>query len=255
MNAIHKNLYKVSIAVAMIFVAVAANATTISLTTDGASGFINGAFFQQIDAQATGTGVINTFVRIHKSPTEQGYNTSGRPLKFDEDTSLLVTHDLQLSSVPTVTVDGNVYRQFLLDLNEPGQATGSLITLDSLQVYLGPVGGLTPDTLSLLSSLGTKIYDLDGIEASSIELKASLNSGSGSGDMYAYILDNLFTGPSTQYVYLYSAFGVPNTSDGGFEEWAVVGQPTPPVPEPGTLLLLGCGLFGLAIFSKRRMKA
>ena len=38
--------------------------TGLDLTTAGASGFINGAFFQQVPDQSTGTGVIDPFVRL-----------------------------------------------------------------------------------------------------------------------------------------------------------------------------------------------
>src|SRR4051812_16999352 len=37
---------------------------TVDLTTHGAAGAANGALFRQFDAQPTGTGVINSFVRL-----------------------------------------------------------------------------------------------------------------------------------------------------------------------------------------------
>jgi len=37
--------------------------------------------------------------------------------------------------------------------------------------------------------------------------------------------------------------------------WVGSGNGTPPIPEPGTILLLGGGLLGLALYGKRRMKA
>src|SRR5262245_11232416 len=62
--------------------------TPLDLTMRGSEGTIEGAVFQQCDAQPTGTGVIQSFVRVQtanaKSSVEQGYNTDGRPLQFDE---------------------------------------------------------------------------------------------------------------------------------------------------------------------------
>ena len=57
--------------------------TMLDLTSQGSSGVINDAIFQQSDAQPTGSGVIHSFLRIQtNAPTEQGYNTDGRPLQI-----------------------------------------------------------------------------------------------------------------------------------------------------------------------------
>ena len=56
---------------------------TLDLTARGSSGAINGAEFVQFDARPTGTGVIDSFVRVQalgNTSSEQGYNTSARPL-------------------------------------------------------------------------------------------------------------------------------------------------------------------------------
>jgi hypothetical protein len=47
-------------------------------------------------------------------------------------------------------------------------------------------------------------------------------AGSGQGDLFVYIPTSYFTGANGAYVYLYSAFGNPSESDGGFEEWGVI---------------------------------
>src|SRR5262245_6236332 len=96
--------------------------TMIDLTTPGSDGTANGAIYQQCDAQPTGTGVIRSFVRVQGaasgSSVEQGYNTDGRPLQFDENKSPQFTRSLTLGDVPIVSVDGVDYRQFLLDINQ-----------------------------------------------------------------------------------------------------------------------------------------
>lgn len=212
-----------------------AHATILDLTTVGASGFIGTAFFQQVDPSSTGSGVIDPFVRIKGKAVVEGYNTDGRPTFFDENSSPVFTHSLLVSDVPIVNIGGTDYREFLLDINQ--RRRRPLLSLDELQIYLNATDGdLTTTTLA---SLGTLIYDLDAIEESRIELDYSLNHGSGSGDMFAYIPSSLFTGSDTQFVYFYSKFGVNNRNNDGFEEWAVLGEPCegPDCPEPPPLLL------------------
>ncbi len=57
---------------------------TLDLTAAGSAGQVNGAQFRQTDAQPTGTGLINSFVRIQGAGVEAGYNTDARPLQFQE---------------------------------------------------------------------------------------------------------------------------------------------------------------------------
>lgn len=211
----------------------------LNLTTAGANGFVNGAYFVQIDSTATGTGVINSFVRIQRTGSEQGYNTDGRPVEFNENTSPQFTHSLLTTDVPLVNIDGVNYRQFMLDINQT--SANPLLTLSSLRIYLAATGDITS-----LASLGAAIYDLDGAGASDIYLDYSLNHGSGSGDMFAYIPDALFVG--SPYVYLYSQFTGGND---GFEEWAVLGRPVA-VPAPGAALLVVLGV-SLVGWVKRRL--
>src|SRR4051812_2312785 len=94
----------------------------VDLTHHGAIDSANGAIFRQYDAQPTGTGVINSFVRIQtpnaKSTVQQGYNTDHRPVQFDENPSPQFTRLLRLDDVPEVDIGGVKYREFLLDINQ-----------------------------------------------------------------------------------------------------------------------------------------
>ena len=118
-----------------------ARADILNLTTAGSSGFLNGAFFQQMDAQSTGTGVIGTFVRIQNDETESGYNTDGA-LEFDTKAGSH-THSLLLSAIPIVNIGGIDYRQFLLDIDEKNNDSGHLLSLNEIKIHQADVGDLT----------------------------------------------------------------------------------------------------------------
>lgn len=227
--------------------AAAADAATIDLTTAGATGTDGTAIFQQTAPQPTGTGVIDSFVRIEatgNADTEQGYNTDFRPVQFDEKTDIH-TRSLLLSDVPIVNVGGVDYRQFLLDINEPQGQNQSTLSMDDLELFLGNAGDL--HNFPTFDGNATKIYSLgDNV----VLLDAAINPGSGIGDMFALIPDSLFTGPN-QFVYLYSHFGTTAAAGGGFEEWSVIG-PSAPIPLPPAAYTALITLGGLALVGARK---
>ena len=184
-----------------------ANAGGLSLTTIGSTGTVNDAMFLQFDPDpATGTGLIDSFVRVQAAGVEEGYNTDGE-VEFDTKTGLF-THSLMLSAVPLVGIGEVDYREFLLDVNEGG-GNNSQLSLDELKIYVESTGDLT----GYPSAFGTAVYDLDSGGDNWIVLDADLQSGSGSGDMRAWIPSASFGTDETRFVYLYSKFGVKNAAN------------------------------------------
>jgi hypothetical protein len=230
-------------------------APTLDLTTLGSSGWVNGAYFEQIIVGSTGTGVIDPFVRMGTNAAiEQGYNTAGT-LEFDTKASIH-THALLLSSVPTVDIGGTLYREFLLDIGEPG-GSKSTLSLDTIEIYVANAGNLTG--YPGFGGAATLVWSLDSGGDAWILMDAKLNPGNGWGDMFAYIPNSVFTGGS--YVYLYSKFGASEGSaypnDGSFEEWAVqevtTPPPPPPVPAPAAFLLVLLGSSTVVSLRRRRI--
>ena len=223
----------------------AAYATIVDLTGSNDSGSINGAQFVFTTPQPTGTGVIEPFLRVQNTPTEQGYNTSGGT-PFDDKAGIW-THDLTFADLQAteVTLDGASYFKLLLDVNEPG-GKKSLISLDQLQLYTSSIGS---QTTTDVSSLGTLRYSFSA--GDSVILDASRNHGSGSGDMYVYIPTSDFAGTKpSDFVYLYSLFGNTDSSEAGFEEWALVNAA--PIPEMNALFPI-IGFFAIA-FARQRLR-
>lgn len=232
---------------------VAAHAAVLDLATssdnvtpDTTSGSIGGALFEWTTAQPTGTGVIDTFVQVQAQGNgtfEQGYNTTENNV-FDNGSSDIHNHALLLTDIPIVNIGGVDYRQFLLDINESLGQNGELLSLMDIQVLQSDTANPNVETFSggvLEIPAHAFVYRLDDGIDNTIELNAALGSGSGSGDMFFYVRDDLFS-PDFDYVYLYSEFGRPNGADAGFEEWAIIRGGEEVIPEPATLSLLGLGL-------------
>lgn len=211
-------------------------------------GTINNALFQQsLSNTSTGTGIFPAFVRIQHNGTERGYNydaAGGINPQFDEHTDAPHNRLIQLGDVPVVTISGIAYRTFRLDLKESDGQTNELLSLDELRIFLtasSPVQNAYTDATNKITTADgafAPIYDLDNpagvdnpntVEDESdnwILLDSTLSAGNGKGDMLALIPNSLFTGANSQYVTLYSRFGLHGSSVPGadtsasFEEWS-----------------------------------
>jgi hypothetical protein len=196
--------------------------------------------------------VIDPFVRIQDSGSERGFNTDYRPLNgdlADVNNSPQFTHSIFVSDFGVVDRAGTPSIRFLLDINQQG--SHPLLSLDRLRVYTADAPDIHTNAALFAQNL---IYDMG--EGNKIYLDYSLEHGSGSGDMLAYLPASMFAGLGGKHLYLYSEFGATGgdyASNDGFEEWARIddARPGAPVPEVPTYMLLGGGLLALLTLRRR----
>lgn len=233
----------------------AATATTVTIATPSDSYMINGAIFEGYGARTAGTGNINPFLRLNgNGPVVEGYNTSvnsGLPPDVDHSQ----TNSLLLAACDWAVINGIVYREFRLDINEPNNQN-SQVSLDRVQIYTNTVGNLNPG-LANVSSLGTLRFDMDvGVDGPSTVILDETSTGSGQFDMRLWVPNSLFAGldPFTTFIYMYCRMGDSPAEHGGFEEWATRTPDTQPVviPLPGAAMAT---LAGLTLVAGRRRRS
>ncbi|MHC4558437.1 MAG: hypothetical protein ACYS80_14155, partial [Planctomycetota bacterium] len=191
-----------------------------------------------------GSGVIQSFVRRGKETgqgdpaTKQGYNTSGRPVQYEENTSPSFTHDLPLASIPLfyydVDLDGTpeAYYEFRLDINESDTNLARWLSVDAIQIWQSDTPGLHSgfipatdhaDQTSYTGSLTVGftsdgdsylVYNMDEGDVNNwVAMNYTLNEGSGVADMVLLVPVEFFN-QDLEFVYLYSQFGAQTgTSD------------------------------------------
>ncbi len=241
------------------------DAAIIDLTAGaGSSGTLNGAIFEFDNSRVgAGTGSLGAFVRMQAVGAEQGYNSSSRPVRFDEKTDLASNHDVKVADLPIVYRDQVPYYEFILDAHEAEGGGNEFLSLDRVRIYTSSAGLAGGDNPIDPDLLGVLRYDMDAGDAGNhVRLDTSLSSGSGQVDMTLLVPVSSFDGaPDGHYVYLYSMFGEQGTvagkkfgSGATFEEWALLLGPegwSTPVPEPATAGMMALGAAALVALRLR----
>ena len=236
-----------------------AEATELNLTTALTSGSLTGIsggtalFYQQ--ALLSGTGRFPAFVQIGgNDDVVSAYNTTVNNV-LSNGSSDQFNYAIQVSQLTSITVSGVSYYEFLLDINESNTGNDKWLSLDDIVVKTSTVAN---QSVQGIPAGGTVRWDMNS--ADRILLNYDLEAGSGNADMRFLVPTASFAGAlSTDFVYLYSAFGGKGVVSGrdwgnsdGFEEWAFRRQ-TGPVPDGGiTAFMLGLSMLGLGVVRRFR---
>jgi hypothetical protein len=191
------------------------------------------------DIGASGTGVFESFSRLHADGSEQGFNTDAD--KQLDNVGGTWTHSIKVSDIPVVSQSGNLYWELYADLNESNAANdpaASHISINEVEVFYTGNPAITGYPFS---GTAEKQYDFEGDI-----LINDVNSGSGRADIrYLIPLTNIeipddcgFKDPDCDvYFVLYSQWGTSvgfeteegdttnYPTDATFEEWKVKNYP------------------------------
>lgn len=204
------------------------NAVVLDLGSNG-SGSINGAFFAVSSQHPAGTGVFKPFMTIQNSPWEQGYNSGSG--NFDTKREPQWNHEIRLSDLRITSINNTDYFGFVVDVNEPNGGNKSGISLNGLGLWTSSTiqNSTSTDSNGFFNgSLGTLRYNLG---ADNSVLYDDQHSGSGTADISIFIPVSMFAGAQlNDFVYMYQRWGNTDSSEGGFEETALLDGMTP-IPE------------------------
>jgi hypothetical protein len=237
-----------------------------SIMSDYHAGVIDQALFRRVaesDDDSAGSGNFRDLYRLQADSTEQGYNRDVDGMNSSTPNGF--TSEISVSDL--LTDNSGLFHVFAIDVNESGNASNRFISMDKFQLYVGGTTDSTPlptteGSFEGINGLGTKVYDMDDNEDSTILMDASLSSGSGKMDMFVFVSVDLFAGlPEDSLVYLFTEFGsytaasdtIDFSASSGHEDIAV--HATNPelvivsLPEPHSALLMCVG--ALLMFLRR----
>ena len=164
----------------------------------------------------------NIFLTLRADQYQAGYNTSARPVQFDEDSNNGLTRSVPLQSIPRETIGGLEYYVFSLKLDEdpssPEISLGSLKIFSSTNLYLT---SMNLNTDEFPAGTATLLYDLYPARDQNLTL-VDWNSDPSAGD-YEILIPSVVGLSPTTLIHLYCEFGPRSIngspSDGGAEQW------------------------------------